>query len=169
MGLLEHQRAAIAAAYDKYADLLYRVALSYLQHPEDASDVVQDVFAKYMKQAPLNLLEEQERAWFLRVTLNQCHDLYRKNKYREYVPIEDLSEVLTLDAKEDSEQLADLMMSLSKLPEKYRSVIILHYLEDFSVEQIARMLTITQSAVKMRLKRGRELLKCQIGKEDTNV
>jgi RNA polymerase sigma-70 factor (ECF subfamily) len=61
------------------------------------------------------------------------------------------------------------MHTLSKIPEKNRGAIVLHYLEGFSVEEVAKMLGISQSAVKMRLARGREALKDLLSAEDNHV
>ena len=76
----------------------------------------------------------------------------------------------SLDEMEDyqvSEPEIPFMLeeTLQNLPEKYRAVIILHYLEGFSVPEIAKMCGISVSATKMRLLRGRELLKEELKKE----
>lgn len=52
MHIFDRTRPDVAAAYDAYADSLYRIALSQLQNSEDAQDAVQDVFAKYLGIAP---------------------------------------------------------------------------------------------------------------------
>ena len=140
--------------YGLYADKLYRIALSNLQHQEDASDIVHDVFIKYLNTAPAFKDAKHQEGWFVTVTVNACRDLLKKKAHRSYTPIE---EVHNLKAEEKEE--SDIVSFLSQLPEKYREVIILHYLEDYSVSETAKLLKISQSAVKMRLSRGRELLK----------
>ena len=62
----------IAALYDRYAAMLYRLALSTMKNREDAEDVVQSVFEKYVLRPHLFLSREHEKAWMLRVTMNQC-------------------------------------------------------------------------------------------------
>ena len=130
--------------YDRYSDMIYRLALSYLNNNEDAQDVVHDVFIKYM-----NNNDEHRRAWLVRVTINTSHDLLRKNKHRIH---EDIDEQLHLEAKNDIPEVFDV---LANLPEKLKSVVVLHYLEGYSVEEVAKMLHLGVSAVKMRLKRAR--------------
>lgn len=145
-------------AYELYADMLYRLALSYMKQKEDAEDIVQEVFTKYFCGFHLPLSGEQEKAWFIRVTINQCHDALRKRSYRLHDSVEDVAEVAggTVD---EPDELFDV---LQKLPDKYKDVIILHYLEGYSVEEVAKMLGLSASATKMRLKRGREFLKDEL-------
>jgi len=56
----------------------------------------------------------------------------------------------------------DISRKVKALPVNYKTAIFLYYYEDLSVEQISKILRISQSAVKMRLKRGRELLKTEL-------
>lgn len=146
--------------YSNYADMVYRLALSYLNHKEDAEDVAQDVFTKYMCGLHLPMDKEHEKAWFIRVTINQCHDSLRRKKHRTHISLEE-----TENLGYEQEMPFMLQETLKKLPKKYKSVIILHYLEGFSVQEIAKICKISVSATKMRLSRGRELLKNEFEKE----
>ncbi len=146
--------AELEFLYGLYADKLYRIALSNLQHEEDASDVVHDVFIKYLNTTPSFKDARHQEGWFVTVTVNACRDLLRKKSHRNYTPIEEVHH-LSAEEKEENEIVSYLL----QLPEKYREVIILHYLEDYSVAETGKLLKISQSAVKMRLSRGRELLK----------
>ena len=147
--------------YSKYADMVYRLALSHLNHREDAQDVVQDVFTKYMCGLHFPMDKEHEKAWFIRVTINQCLDCLRRRKHRMHASLDEVTDL------PGNEQELPFMLHelLQKLPEKYKSVIILHYLEGFSVQEIATICKISVSATKMRLSRGRELLKNEFEKE----
>lgn len=153
----------IDEAYDNYADMLYRLALTYMQNSEDAADAVQDVFVKYMTAAPFLRDEEHERAWLIRVTVNRCCDLLRRRKIRSYVSLDEITETAAEDPELDS---SDVMRCLAKIPEKNRAAIVLHHLEGFSVDEVSRMLGISQSAVKMRLARGRDALKDLLSMEE---
>ena len=148
-------------AYELYADMLYRLAVSYMKQKEDAEDVVQEVFTKYFCGLHLPMNPEQEKAWFLRVTINQCHDTLRKKGYRMHASLDEVAETAVTE-EADNRHLYD---ALQKLSEKYRGVVILHYLEGYSVEEIAKILHLSVSAIKMRLKRGREFLKEALEKE----
>ncbi len=159
---------AAERAYDAHAAQLYRVAYALLQSRESAEDAVQDAFARYLAHSGAFRDAEHEKAWLIRVTINRCHDLQRAGKVREYTPLED---VLHQPAAQDQDWSGDqpVLRSILSLPEKYRVVLVLHGLEGQSVEAIASQLRLTSSAVKMRLKRGRELLQTILAKEDIHV
>ncbi len=152
----------ISKAYDEYSDLLYRLALSHLGNREDAMDAVQDVFVKYVSLKRDFSDSEHKKAWFIRVTINRCVDLFRKRNVRAYTPLDETDEI-----PDNSENfLASSVKSmLDSLPEKFKTVIILHYLEGFSVEEISNVLEISVSAVKMRLARARDFVKANYPKE----
>ncbi len=154
--------------YAKYADMLYHVSLSHLQSREDAEDVLQEVFCKYYQKMPTFTDSAHEKAWFLRVTVNQCRDHLRYRKLRTHTPLHEIGEIAGQTGITDETAL-DVMQLLSYLPEKYRSVVILHYLEGLSVEEISMVLNIGKSAVKMRLSRAREQLQQKLMKEDSLV
>lgn len=139
--------------YGKYGKFLFRVCYAILCNREDAEDAVQDVFYKYLVKKPLFRDEEHEQAWFLRVASNQSKDMLRKRKVRITLSLEEIEEF------EIAPEQASVLQDLFSLPEKYKIVMVLHYLEDLSVQDIARSENLTPSAVKMRLARGREMLR----------
>lgn len=153
--------------YKEYADMLYRIALTELQNCHDASDAVQDVFLRYIHTSPRFHDDDHERAWFIRVTVNRCKDMLKHRSLRNHLSIDDLAESLPYEDKSIIAGFDATMECLEQIPEKYRIVIVLHYLEGFSVEEIAGMLKKSKSAVKMRLMRGRESIRSRL--EDGNV
>ena len=162
MILSQDTRTALAAAYDKYADMLYRLALSHTPSKEDAEDAVQDVFTKYITVSKRFPDAESERAFLIRATINRCRDLLRRGKIREHDSLDDITEI----PSEENGQAGEVLKTLALLPDKYRTAIALHYLEGFSVEEVSRTLGISLSGAKMRLSRGRELLKNLITDEE---
>ncbi len=165
MSIFSHNKTDVAAVYDKYANLLYRVALTHVGCEEDAQDILQDVFAKYITASPVFNDDEYERAWFIRVTVNRCRDILRRNKLRNHLPIDDYTHVLEDTSNDMSSLRVEIVTALNTLPQKYKTVIVLHHFEDLSVENTAKALGLSVSAVKMRLSRGRELLKTILEKE----
>ena len=159
------QKENVTEAYDKYATMLYQLALSHLQKREDAEDVVQEVFIKFVTKAPAFADEAHKKAWFIRVTINQCKDHLRYRRLRTHIPLHEIGELSDSTGITDEAALS-VMQLLSTLPDKYKTIIVLHYLENLSVEEIASTLTLGKSAVKMRLARGREMLKKELEKED---
>lgn len=144
--------------YDQYGRSLYRFCLLQMQNPSDAEDMVQEVFIKRLYCAPPFQTPEHERRWLFRVAANQCRDELRR-KRRTELPLEELPDT---PADENSELLAQVMA----LPEKQRTVIHLHYYEGYSTQETAAILGVAVSAVKMRLKRGREALRGRLEEEE---
>lgn len=166
MGRFPHPERDIAKVYNLYSDMLFRLALMHTGNREDAMDAVQDVFLKYTEKTLLFSSSEHEKAWFIRATVNRCHDLFRKNSIRNH---DDLEAAVGVAYKEQFGDDITVIEAIEQLPEKIKTVIILHYLEGFSVEETAKMLLLTASAVKMRLSRGREALKEILEREGYNV
>lgn len=164
MSIFNRQKIDIGEAYQKYADVLYRVALAHTSNDADAQDVVQDVFIKYMTKAPLFSSDEHERAWLLRVTINRCHDVIRRLKVRDTLPLDEAVHI----AAEDKTDISEVLDCLSHIPEKNRDVVILHYLEGFSQQETAKILGISLSAVKMRISRAKEALQ-KVRQEERDV
>lgn len=144
-------------AYDRYADMLFRTAYAMLLSKHDAEDAVSDVFEKFIRKNKTFNDSEHEKAWFLRVTVNTCHDLQRRKSIRSYTPLEEIA-----DISESSEKDTGILESVFALPEKYKMCILLHYFEGFSAKETASALGVSESAVKMRLMRAREMLKAEL-------
>ncbi|MGF6354915.1 RNA polymerase sigma factor (sigma-70 family) [Paenibacillus sp. 4624] len=147
--------------YDTYADTLFRIAMVHLGRREDAEEATQDTFIKWMEKAPAFNDAEHQKAWMIRVITNHCKSLLRKGWRKREVKLEAV-EPITLDNSEDR-ALIELVLSL---PVKYRSVVHLYYYEDYGIRDISKILEISESAVKMRLQRGRQLLKLELEGEE---
>ena len=140
------------AAYDAYGPMVYRLAMVYLGCRADAEDVTQEAFIRLLYKAPAFLDGEHEKRWLLRVAVNLCRDQLKGFWRKRAVELEPDLPV------RDAEALG-LAEAIVALPEKYKAVIHLHYCEGYSVAEIGEILKLSESAVKMRLKRGRERLK----------
>ena len=137
----------------KYGDMLYRLSLIMLKNESDAEDVVQETIIKYYQKAPIFADGEHEKAWLIKVATNKCRDLLRVRG--RYIQIEENF----LEQLADEETDYDIIEALTALPEKYRLVLTLYYIEGYRIEDIAKIISRTSSAVKMRLQKGRKLLK----------
>ena len=144
--------ALFEQVYDTYGPSLYRFCLLQMKNPADAEDVLQEVFCKRLYQAPDFATPEHERRWLFRVALNQCRDEWKRSRRTE-LPLE-VARHMSLTPEE-----LGLLEQVAALPEKLRTVIHLHYYEGYDVREIAQLLGVTASAVKMRMKRGREALR----------
>ncbi len=150
----ELQRAE--AALNKYGDSLMYLAYSYTKNMDDAQDMVQDAFLKFMTKAPEFTSDEHEKAWLIRVTINLCKNFLTSTYRKTYSELDENISV----CDEYSTGLAEIVNSL---PEKYRTVIHLFYYEGYSHKEISQILSITETSVSTRLMRGRNLLKNMIG------
>lgn len=143
-----------ALAYTSHAGRMYRIAYALLLSAHDAEDAAAEVFARFLRKMPVFKNAEHEKAWFLRVTVNVCRDMLRRRAVRSYTPLEEIAEITPAEQKD-----ARVLESVLALPEKFRVCVLLHYFEGFRVEEIARILHLSPSAVKMRLSRARDMLK----------
>ncbi len=138
---------------DTYGNMLFRLCLVMLSNSADAEDALQEVMFKYYRKAPAFTDEEHRKAWLLTVAGNQCKDMLR---FRTKHPLAEDTDIY--DYKKDDSENSGILDALKRLPEKFRLVLILHYVEEYPVKDIARMIGKTPSAVKMRLQKGRKLL-----------
>lgn len=141
--------------YETYGEALYRFCLLQMKNAADAEDVLQEVFLKRLYRAPDFDSPEHERRWLFRVALNQCRDEWKRSRRTE-VPLDEAA--LLVVPEEDR----TVLEQVAALPETLRTVIHLHYYEGYSVEEIALLLGVTVSAVKMRMKRGRDALRIRL-------
>ena len=143
------------ADYDAYSGPVYRLAMACLGRRADAEDVTQEVFCRLLYRSPAFENEAHKKRWLLRVTANLCRDQLRGFWRGRIIELED---TLPATAPEELEALSAVL----SLPEKYRLPIHLYYYEGYTVAEMAEILKLGQSAIKMRLKRGRELLKIEL-------
>lgn len=142
----------LCRAMDKYGDMLFRYCLISLRSHTDAEDIVQETFLTYYKKAPKFSDGGHEKAWLLTVAANKCRDVHRFRK-RHMTESEEL--LNDYAAKEEDKRILEALL---EVPEKFRQPLSLHYIEGFKVSEISDIMNISQSAVKMRLSKGRKLL-----------
>ena len=165
-------------AVKAYADIVYRTALSYTKAQQDAEDVTQAVFIKLLEAKDSFADEEHLRRWLIRVTVNECKNLW-KSFWRRSVGLLDLTDAeaqASYDFKGytkrgarrgmppeapgfeelSQSELYEAVMALSK---DYRVVVHLFYYEDYSTGEIAKLLHIREQTVRTRLVRARKKLK----------
>lgn len=148
-------RKAWEQALDDYGDMVYRLALVRIGQKQDAEDVTQNVFllfAGHLAKGGSFTDEEHEKAWLLRVTLNQSKNLLNSAWFRRRA---NMTEEIAFSDSERSE----VYEAVQSLPERYRTVIHLYYYEGYHVREIAQLTGRKENTVKSLLKRGREQLK----------
>lgn len=156
---MENIDEAFKEKYEKYSKLLFRIAFLHLGSTHDAEDVLQNVFIKLIYNAPPFKDEEHEKAWLIRVTQNNCKNILKSFAYKNNC---ELKEELAAGCDKNISRAIDISNKIKALPANYKTAIFLYYYEDLTVEEISKILKISRPAVKMRLKRGRELLKSEL-------
>ncbi len=156
-------RIPIRILIDEYQSHLYRIAFNICKNREDAEDIVQDTFVQYHISNKEYDDESHIRAWLMRVTINKSRNTLRSFWRKHRQSLESYMEELNFPDSQ-SEELFEAVM---KLPEKQRTVIHLFYYEDYSIKEIAEILHVSESNIKVRLNRGRAALR-KIIKEDWN-
>ena len=151
-------RLETQALAEQYRDRLFAAAFQVCGNAADAEDAAQEALLRYHLSDKQFESQEHIRAWLLRVAINWAKNISRSFWRRNTVPLEDYMETLTFDCQESRELFREVMA----LPEKYRLVIHLYYYEDYSVQEISRILGIRESNVKVRLSRGRQMLKATL-------
>lgn len=149
----------LSERYNLYGNMLFKLCMVILCNKEDAEDVVQDTFAKYLQKQPDFHSTEHEKAWFIRVATNGCRD---KQRYRFFKKTISLDEIEEYTATPEQSQVLEQLM---ELPPKYKTILFLHYVEGYLVKEIAEILGMKETTVKVTLYRGREQLKLELRKE----
>ena len=145
-------------AVNRNSQRVFLLALSFTRQRQDAEDVMQTVFLKLWKHPVAFADETHVDKWLTKVTVNESRSLLRA-RARDPISYDEL-EALGAVAEQPEER--ELIAAVLQLPEPLRAVIHLHYYEDLPVKEIAALLNISQAAVKMRLVRGRNLLKSEL-------
>jgi RNA polymerase sigma-70 factor, ECF subfamily len=153
----------IQQAINEYSPMLFRIAVTHVASRQDAEDIVQNVFLKYMERTPTFASSEHEKAWLIRVVINLCKNCRHTAWFRQTVELDD--SVASPEITEDTRDERDLVAAVWRLPAKYRLVIYLFYYEDCSNQQIARLCGLKEATVRSRLSRARNLLKTWLREE----
>lgn len=136
-------------------DRLYRISYGQLREEQDRMDAVQDALLSAWENRHKLRRPEHFETWLVRILINCCHN--RQRDRQRTAPLEAAPEIAVCDppASPDPE-LRDAVLSL---PEKQRIVIILHYMEDYTVDETARILKLPRETVRTRLRRARTALR----------
>ncbi len=148
-------RQSVQELAASYQGSLFAAAFNVCKNAQDAEDVVQDTFVQYYTTKKEFESEQHIRAWLMRVAVNKAKNVNRTFWRRNKISIEDYMETLVFETPA-AETLFETVM---QLPEKYRIVIHLYYCEEYAVREIAQILKLSESNVKIRLSRGRAMLK----------
>lgn len=149
---------------EKYGDMVIRLAYTFVKEKELSEDIAQEVFINCYKN--LDRFEEKSsyQTWIYRITVNKCKDVLRSWSFRnifikENTKLMNLLPIFENFNLEASEEKEEIFIEILALPIKQREIIVLHYYEDLSIQEIATLLKINVNTVKTRLHRARTKLK----------
>ena len=151
--------------YERYSDKVYRKCLSFTKEPMKAEDFTHDIFLRLI--VKLGSFKEQAKfsTWLYSITYNYCTDQLRTpQKKTEVFMDEGWDQVGDSLSDDDEAELAEMAASevrraMEKLSPDEQSLLMMKYQDDVSIREIASVYGLTESAVKMRLKRSREKLR----------
>ena len=149
----------IKNAIDVYSDTVRRLCFVYLKNHADTEDIFQNVFIKYAYCETEFESSEHEKAWIIRVTINQCKDLLKSFFKRKAVLIDDNDKIDALNDYEVHTKGNRVLAAVVELPKKYKVPIYLHYIEGYSAVEISKMLNKNVNTIYTNLDRGRKMLK----------
>ena len=151
---------AFAARVTAMQQSLYRVAASYLRGEADRLDAVCEAVARAWEKRSTLRDERLFATWLTRILIRECVNIQRRQ--RRTVPVDTLPE----QAQEDeSDAVRSLREAMETLPQRQRTMVVLHYMEDYDVREVARIMGTTRGAVCAGLSRARETLRRRIGED----
>ncbi len=166
---------ALGAIYDRHRRLVYRTALAICNDPEAAADLLQDVFLRLHRFADRVDPERPLEPWLYRVTANQAYTWVKRHQRWSH-PLEEIAEWLSSGVKhspqyiiEQGDESQRIQVALGKLSLPQRVVVVMYYINDLSLNEIAEVLDIPEGTVKSRLHYGRQALKNHLGLDGKNV
>jgi RNA polymerase sigma-70 factor (ECF subfamily) len=159
------EEAALSALVSQYSGTLYRVAYSVLRNSADAEDAVQEAFLRVLRHRDTLSEVRDQRVWLIRIVWNIVLDRKRRSKTRpETDDVAELARVLPargLSAEQRAaaaEHHAHVLACVEQLPAKEREVLMLSAFEELTSVEIAAVVGITESSVRSRLFRARNLM-----------
>lgn len=157
------RNAYFEALYERYCDKVYRRCLMLTKDPVKAEDFTHDIFLRLI--VKVGSFKEQAKfsTWLYSVTYNYCMDHLRSNKHKEVYVEEGYDDFPSYTDTDDAEvaemEARRLNQALTYLTPEEQSLLMMKYQDELSIRDIASTLRVTESAVKMRLKRSKEKLR----------
>ena len=139
---------------------LYRVAASYLHGESDRLDAVSEAITRAWEKRHTLRDERLFRTWITRILIRECVNIQRRQK--RSVPVDALPEA---ESEPEDERIAALREALAQLPQRQRTMTVLHYMEGYDVREVARIMGTTKNAVCAGLSRARARLRALMGEE----
>jgi len=147
----KHDKEAFTELMEQNGKSMYKVAKAILKNDDDVADAMQETALTCWEKIDTLKKDEFFKTWLIRILINKCNAIYKQKKY--LFPDEKLPETAVW---EDDYANIEWKQLLKNLEEKYRTVIILYYVEGFKVKEIAEILEVSESTVKGRMVTARQ-------------
>ena len=168
-------RLAFAELVELYKDKLYNMAYRMMGNAQEAEDVAQEAFLRAYKNLDSYNAKHKFSTWIYRIATNLCIDKMRKKKpdYSLDAEVDGIvgADMYTRIASSErtpeeeyvrAETQTEVQAAIESLPENYRAAVVLKYMHDMSLQEIADILEVPVSTVKTRIHRGREALRASL-------
>lgn len=139
-----------------YSDMIYKIAYRYVHNQYDAEDILSETLLAYFKKEREFESEEHRKAWLIRVAINESKTLLSKTRYDEEINEELLGGEDEWSGINDA---MDLKSAIEQLPAHQKEIILLYYMQNLSVAEVAQVLNKNKNTVTVTLARARENLK----------
>ncbi len=165
-GCIRQDRKAQEALYNQYKNALYVLSLKYCASQPEAEDNLHNAFIEIFTKIGHYKNKGSFEGWIKRIAINKAIDSYKK-KYH-LVPLHDnLAEDTQIETSELDFSLDQILALIQELPNQYRLVFCLYELDDYSHQEIAQLLSISESTSKSNLHRAKIILKEKIRNKNT--
>ena len=135
---------------------LYSTAKTILYSDQDCADAIQDTIVKAFSKIQTLKNDKYAKTWLMRILINECYTILRKTS--KVIYLDEMCETTELAADEKSDY-SDLYKAVGSLKEDLRMPVILYYIENFNIREIAQIMDISEGAVQKRLARARGKLR----------
>jgi len=158
--------AALGELYELFKDVVYRTALAITRDEHAAEDILQECFVRLYQYAASIDAERPLKPWLYRVVVNLSYDWFSKKPALQ--PLDDVLEWLSglpsvlpsPDHKAEERELQKMVRDvIMELPVTHQGVVVLFYLENLSVEEVAEVVELPVGTVKSRLYHARKRLR----------
>ena len=152
---------------NRYYTSILRYCKWHCSSLEKAEDLTQETFIKFFAKLSDYHFQGKTKNYLYTIAGNLCKNHYKKKKD---IPMDD-EELLAYGMSNDMEQIVDKMFidsAINSLPKELKEVIVLYYLDELKISEIAEKLQISVSLTKYRLTNARKRLKIYVREEDTH-
>ncbi len=159
-----HDRAAFQQLMEQEGKSMYKIAKAILKNDEDVADAMQETALACWEKIDTLKKDKYFRTWLTRILINNCNAIYRERA--RIVSGENIPEMWFQEVEYENVEWENF---LNCLEEKYRTIIMLYYVQGFKTREIAEILQINENTVRGRLVTARKKLENQYTKDDTSI